>query len=318
MIGAHRRNVRFNIRGGTSAGPCGRGVSHSEQRTQHTAAAPASRPSSLARQHPVPPGRSQPPLTCRAPRREGLAAFLRACGASPERGHNLTKVTEQAGVSTRDLRPCRAAARSAPLLPHPTASRIPRPAQTSSPNSSPRPRRLTPGSKSAPEGHRPPLLGLPPQSAPAQRPRALPHGRLRAAPCAGGPRRHRRHPQLPSGPAAPAPPSSARLPRRADNICSYRSQSEAPPADPRVPIGRAGRGGAGRSRSPAGVGEPRDVRSPGVRSLERTLGIIPVPSWPGTPSARPACSKPHQPGVELCGDPHSQVLWATSRAGHSQ
>lgn len=261
----------FNICGGISPGPCGRGLSHTEQRTQHTAAGPSISAIQLIPAAPRPIGPVAAAPRCRSPRREGLAAFLyprarrRACEASPERGHNLTKVTEQASVSTRDLRPCGAAARPAPLLPHPTAGRIPRPAPTPSPNSSPRPRRLTPGSKSAPEGHRLPLLDLPPQSAPAQRPRALPHGRLRAAPCAGGPRR-RHHPGLPSGPAAPAPPSSAELPRRADNICSCRSQSEAPPAAPRVPIGREGRGGAVPLPEP-GLASPGMAGS-GVGGLE--------------------------------------------------
>lgn len=110
------------------------------------------------------------------------------CEASPERGHNLTKVTERAGVGTRDLRPCGAAVPRAPLLPHPATGGTP-----ASPNSSAPPRRLTPGSKSAPARHRPPLLGVPLGSARAQRPRALPRRLLRAGPRAGGPRRRRHH-----------------------------------------------------------------------------------------------------------------------------
>lgn len=157
-----------------------------------------SRPSAAGPAAPwLPPGRGQ----C-------LPLLPGGCEASPERGHNLTKVTERAGLGTRALRPCGAAARPAPLLP--PRPRDPHAGSSPVPNSPPRARTLTPGSESAPAGHRPPLLGVPLRSAPAQRPRALPRRRLRAAPCAGG----REGP----GGAATIPRSPQTRPRRCRRV----------------------------------------------------------------------------------------------------
>lgn len=289
--------------GGIPPGPCGRGVSHTgishraahsarsgrSQHPGHPGGPPAPGPTGPVAAVPhlsgpapgwLPPGEGRGASPYTRPRRGG-------CEASPERGHNLTKVTERAGAGTRDP-----ALAGPPLPPHRS---FPTPPPAASP------RRLTPVSQllpATPQTH--PRLQISAGGAAAacpSRPAAMRSGS--AAPGAAPPPPPGRCPMAGRPPAAPAPSrpqtasaaaGSAALPgppRRAIIYAAAAANQRRRRRPRAFPL--AGRGGAGRARGlvPSSRRAVREREGAGNGGAGRDPGDRPLPAS--------RCGRPHLP-----------------------